>query len=1792
MHFSSNITSDPTTSKSVDQAILLMQDYLTDFALNENFLKQVELAFGDRFNPTKLEEFRQQWASGQFEALPTIEVRPAAEINGAIAAFSADTNTVYLSQEYIAQNADNVQAVANVVLEEIGHFVDVNVNASDSSGDEGAIFSTLVQDVQLNELELQSLKAEDDVEILTLNEQVIQIEQATNDNISGVIKWTDSSGNLHPVRESTVLIKRIVSQDDSINPIIARGKTDKQGQYEISLNRTIDLGYVEVLADGPGHFVEKGGFLGSTYTQRSKTIEDLTGGKEVPIVIGNETDVERAFSVSDAVYVGEVYAEDVRGQLPSKLEVNFPEDNSEFSPTLKDLDVAGNNAWNWDVILHEYGHSLAISDNLHPSSLPLFPLGNEHSAGISNIPDFGKDKGVQLAWSEGLANYLGIAAQHVAARNSLLPNLPNPIDSNANNPDTFYTDTDPKANSDPEKFVDWDLEKTEVDEERFFEGRESSGVRINSGEGDEAPVARILWDLADGTRELHDRVAIGHPNLYSVLKNIPNLDSLYDIWDYFFQNPDELRLPDLPEYRFDDSKIARLGAIFEEYGVSPDLTRLDFSNGDPGINLNRNRELINFKSNDNSKLPIFKWVRGNNGANDLFQILIFNNDFSEIKINSDKAIPVSSSPVMEWKPSSEEWSRITSTPGEYNIVITGSDTIENRRGDGSPATGPYWSGAYTFHVGDVAPKKVEFGALLDNGLDKLNLFQSSTNQLLSNLPLFGNSLQPSSGTALVQTFQANQIIASAESENTEAIQTQALASEINPAIENIGFNFLENLFDTIKNKLTQKFGDATEATVDQIQDAFFELLGPNGPFGSTGILKDSDDPGNAITKEDIELIVDGSIVQFNIKLGGQEKVANISLPSNIGLPWLGFEFNDLNNPGFSTPKAGIDLDYTFDLGFGIDTTTNGFFFETSPSKDLTIALTPSFPNATAKLGFLQVEAQNKGSKIEFSVDLDDGEDGNDQLTIDELNQGNWRFTPNGSADINFHLDSSIAGSPLLPSIGADLNLNWDFTQDDASPAVDFNNVELKLGTFFRNFAGPVFQQIQKVIEPIQPLIDVLDKRVPVLDTFGRGFLDVTGEKGAPDGKVTLLDIVKLREPNAKTSEFLAAVKKTSDFIKNVDELSKQDATIKLGQFDFGDFNVADPTFDRKTINLEETSEEENVVAQLKSLSPGLVTFANDIDPSGSGPQFPILTDPTQAFKLILGQPAELFKYNVPELRFKFGFEQFFPVIGPLGALIEGNLGARVKLALGFDTYGLEQTGDPLDGFYIGNKPDPLGPGGLFDPSKGRESGAELFAGLNAAAAFSAGIARGGVGGGILGTLNLFLNDLNKDNDSTKVHLNEFDPSCIFNPVTGNLSASLNAFIKVGFGFLSYTKRFNIAKATLLDFAVGCTPAEKDNPSRNNGLATLLNGGDLRLNMGSDFAKFRLIGGQPGTDGAEVFAINYKSGTANNATLAVSAFDITRDYSNVNRIIAFAGKEDDTIVIADTVFTPAFLEGDEGNDQLYGGSGNDTLKGEAGDDALFGGKGDDDLLGGDGDDYLEGGAGADTLDGGSNSDNTKGGGDTVSYKDSPVDVRFNVDPSDSSFFIGSGGDAQGDKLRNIEHIEGSNFDDRLLGDKSSNTLEGLRGNDTLEGGGGDDILLGGIGADRLDGGSGRDWTGYVASSAEVKINLETGKASSGDAEGDTLISIEDIKGSIHNDVLIGSRFNNYLDGFLGDDRIIGSSGADTLDGGEGRDWVSYETSANGVNVSLRTGQGQDGDAQGDELVKVKDDKGNRHSLQLV
>jgi Ca2+-binding RTX toxin-like protein len=258
--------------------------------------------------------------------------------------------------------------------------------------------------------------------------------------------------------------------------------------------------------------------------------------------------------------------------------------------------------------------------------------------------------------------------------------------------------------------------------------------------------------------------------------------------------------------------------------------------------------------------------------------------------------------------------------------------------------------------------------------------------------------------------------------------------------------------------------------------------------------------------------------------------------------------------------------------------------------------------------------------------------------------------------------------------------------------------------------------------------------------------------------------------------------------------------------------------------------------------------------------------------------------------------------------------------------------------------------------------------------------------------------------------------------------------------------------------------------------------------------------------------------------------------------------DDIYVKDSTICTKV---GTSGDDVLIGSFADEVICGEGGNDTIEGQGGDDILFGGSGDDLLLGGSGADAMTG-------NDGTDTIGYSNANDGVDVNLATGEAS-----GGDATGDTWVGAENLQGSPFDDTLTGDAGPNTLFGLAGDDDLSGGGA---------GDSLDGGKDTDVADYQTSPAAVTVDLSIGAAGGGDAEGDTLTSIEGAVGSALDDTLVGDS---------GDNLFAGMAGGDTIVGGDGEDIADYVLSPAAVDVNLNDGTFSGGDAAHDDLTGVED-----------
>jgi Ca2+-binding RTX toxin-like protein len=374
-----------------------------------------------------------------------------------------------------------------------------------------------------------------------------------------------------------------------------------------------------------------------------------------------------------------------------------------------------------------------------------------------------------------------------------------------------------------------------------------------------------------------------------------------------------------------------------------------------------------------------------------------------------------------------------------------------------------------------------------------------------------------------------------------------------------------------------------------------------------------------------------------------------------------------------------------------------------------------------------------------------------------------------------------------------------------------------------------------------------------------------------------------------------------------------------------------------------------------------------------------------------------------------------------------------------------------------------------------------------------------------------------------------------------------------------------------------------------------------------------------------------------------------------------------------------INGTAGDDNLNGTSSSDQITGAAGDDTIYDGDSlpgaADTINAGDGDDFVHTYGGADILNGGA-------GQDTLQFYYWNASVAFSVTPNPTpggttttsngvqfsnfeklAFYLGSGNDAVnggvgddnfsgnagndtfhggsgrdngyggvGDDIltgdAGGDYLSGDEGDDILYGNSGRDTLYGNAGIDTIYGGEGDDYIEGGAGADTLGGSAGIDVLTHYSSTAGVTVNLASGTASGGDAQGDSISNFEGAYGSQYNDWLTGNAGSNtlggydgndviygggdydslygdsgddtlsgdaggdYLSGDDGDDVLRGGADGDTLYGGNGNDTASYYTSSIGVSVSLTTGSGSGGDAQNDSLNGIENLSGSQGGDTLV
>jgi Ca2+-binding RTX toxin-like protein len=123
---------------------------------------------------------------------------------------------------------------------------------------------------------------------------------------------------------------------------------------------------------------------------------------------------------------------------------------------------------------------------------------------------------------------------------------------------------------------------------------------------------------------------------------------------------------------------------------------------------------------------------------------------------------------------------------------------------------------------------------------------------------------------------------------------------------------------------------------------------------------------------------------------------------------------------------------------------------------------------------------------------------------------------------------------------------------------------------------------------------------------------------------------------------------------------------------------------------------------------------------------------------------------------------------------------------------------------------------------------------------------------------------------------------------------------------------------------------------------------------------------------------------------------------------------------------------------------------------------------------------------------------------------------------------------------------------ADTYDGRRGGvvvGQIDGNAGDDMFRPGAAEEAFVGGDGIDVLDFRRGGGAVEIALDLSWSSTGWAEGDTWLGIENVFGTIYGDLIGGDAGANILEGLAGADKLFGQAGGDQLWGGGGVDTLT-------------------------------------------
>lgn len=355
-------------------------------------------------------------------------------------------------------------------------------------------------------------------------------QQRVGTGLNAYVNWYDADNVAHPAKGASVQFYANGEVLTDYGHIFSQGpmsydyRTNSNGYCNVDVRSDVRVMYLEarVCADSQSTRVEDNYKIDYPFFVRAMqnySVMEISDYNEITFTINiyqKESERGQAFAMSQMQNVPFDYCNQFSSGVEAVKTV-FPAAKTYYDGENSEIFVQREDCTSWDVLTHEYGHYIADQLGLCYISDERMPHGVFEDLTINH----GVDDGKKLAYTEGLATYLGLASQMFYANRFTADDYA----------DEIYQDENRNLEVD---YGEWEL----------------GNNNYANADGVEARVTSVLMKLMDDEVRYGDDVSLGHQNMFNIISgaasssatihNVLNnvvdtfpelVDGVYDIMD-------------------------------------------------------------------------------------------------------------------------------------------------------------------------------------------------------------------------------------------------------------------------------------------------------------------------------------------------------------------------------------------------------------------------------------------------------------------------------------------------------------------------------------------------------------------------------------------------------------------------------------------------------------------------------------------------------------------------------------------------------------------------------------------------------------------------------------------------------------------------------------------------------------------------------------------------------------------------------------------------------------------------------------------------------------------------------------------------------------------------------------------------------------------------------------------------------------------------------------------------------------------------------------------------------------